>query len=86
MPARMPIGVEISVDRPTIIRLPTIALSRPPPSLPGAGVVCVNRSMLSAPKPLTISVIRIQASTARPTDMASTDMAMPMRCVSRRLR
>jgi hypothetical protein len=34
----MPIGVLTAVDRPTIIRLPTMAL-RPPPSLPGAGVV-----------------------------------------------
>ena len=32
-------GVLTRVDRPTIIRLPTMAFIRPPPSLPGAGVV-----------------------------------------------
>src|SRR5471032_3407613 len=39
MPAKMPIGVEISVDRPTSSRLPVMALIRPPPSLRDAGAV-----------------------------------------------
>jgi hypothetical protein len=35
-------GADPAVDRPTISRLPTMALRRPPPSLPGAGVSTVN--------------------------------------------
>ena len=86
MPARMPIGVLTRVDKPTIIRLPTIALRRPPPSLPGAGVSPENIVVDSAPKPLASRVQRIQARTARPIAIASTDSAMPTRCASRRLR
>jgi hypothetical protein len=36
----MPTGVPMSVPEATMMRLPTIALARPP-SAPGGGVICV---------------------------------------------
>ena len=82
----MPIGVLIRADRPTIIRLPTMALRKPPPSLPGAGVSWVKIAADRPPNPLASKVHKIQLSTARPIDIASTDNAMPMRWLRKRLR
>jgi hypothetical protein len=48
----MPMGVDTRVVTPMIIRLPTMALRKPPPSLPGAGVSWVKKSQPSAEKPL----------------------------------
>ena len=81
----MPIGVETNVDRPTIMRLPTMAL-RTPPGLPGAGVSIVNSVCDSAPKPLISSVARIHSRKPRPIAIAMTDSAIPTRWPSRRRR
>ena len=45
-------GVENSTVKPTISRLPTMALRKPPPSDPGAGVSSVKNSHDRAEKPL----------------------------------
>ena len=73
VPARMPIGVPISVAVTAIIRLPTIALSSPP-WLPGGGVICVNNDSSSAPKPFCSSTIKIHASQNRPKIMVNPEM------------
>ena len=62
----MPIGVEISVAKPTIIRLPTIALAMPPPAVPGAGVFLKKKSGVKAASPFEASVQRIQIKPIRP--------------------
>jgi hypothetical protein len=77
----MPIGVEISIENSRISPLPTMALRRPPPSEPGAGVSWVNKSMLSAAKPLENSVHKIHISASRPKLIAIIDRPMPMRLI-----
>ena len=82
----IPNGVLIMVDVITIIKLPTIALSKPPPSLPGPGVFSRNIAGLSALKPLIISVIKIQDKKIRPMDIATTDASIPNRWRHKRRR
>src|SRR5512139_1753945 len=84
MPARMPIGVAISMENNRMRPLPTMALRRPPPSDPGAGVSWVNRSQLSAAKPLENSVHKIHSSAASPRLIASMERVMPTRLIQMR--
>src|SRR6218665_43999 len=83
-PASPPTGVETSTVKPTIIRLPTMALARPPPSEPGAGVDWVNIFQSSAAKPLASSTLRIHTSTNRPSTIAPSDRVRPMAFERRR--
>ena len=48
-----------------MIRLPTMALSRPPEE-PGGGVICVNTASDRPPKPCTKASTRIRTSQLRP--------------------
>ena len=73
----MPMGVANSTVAPTISRLPTMALRRPPPSEPGAGVSWVNMFRSSAARPLDSSTYRIHSSTARPSTMEPMDRVNP---------
>jgi len=57
-----------------MIRLPTMALARPP-SLPGGGVVCRNRLGRIASRPLTSRVPRIAASQNSPITVAVNENA-----------
>ena len=77
-----------STLKPTNIRLPMMALSKPPPALPGAGVFCVKSFQSSAAKPFLNSTARIHSSTARPSTMASIDSVSPtaLRHLRRRYR
>jgi len=77
-PANTPTGVETSTVKPTINRLPTMALARPPPSEPGAGVDWVNRFQSSAANPFVSRTLRIQSSTNRPSPIAPSDSVRPM--------
>ena len=56
----MPTGVETNTVKPTIIKLPTIALRKPPPSVPGAGVSLVSKLAASASVRATISLTIIR--------------------------
>src|SRR4249920_3073481 len=71
VPAAMPIGVAISTANTQIIMLPAIALSRPPPSSPGGGVIWVNSIGLNAVTPLDRVVQQIQTRKARPISAAA---------------
>ncbi len=75
----MPTGVLTSVASPTIIRLPTMALARPPPSEPGAGVDCVNMFQSMALIPFVNSTTSIHSRTNKPSAMAIIDRAIPIR-------
>ena len=83
-PANTPMGVDTSTVKPTISRLPTMALAKPPPSEPGAGVDCVNMFQSKAAKPLDSSTLRIQSSTNRPSAMAPSERVRPMALERRR--
>ena len=78
MPANMPIGVDTKTVSVTIIKLPNIALRKPPPSVPGAGVSWVNNFKSRADKPFENRMYKIQISTAKPTAMADIDKAKPI--------
>ena len=75
----MPIGAVIAVVATTIMIVPTIAFIRPPPSLPGAGVVSVKIAQSIAPMPLTARVYKIQSRKKMPDTIAETDRNMPSR-------
>ena len=79
----MPTGVLISVPKPTIIRLPTIAL-RSPPAEPGGGVSCVNSVGESASNPRTNSTPRIHRRKNMPNAIVASDMARLKRFFSMR--
>src|ERR1044071_1035902 len=79
----MPIGVPTRLAMPTRIRLPAIALSKPP-SLPGGGVIFVKRSSVSPPKPSLTTSNRIQASQKRPNAIAASESASATRFTSLR--
>ncbi|MCY1383905.1 hypothetical protein D9M69_720760 [compost metagenome] len=85
-PARMPIGVDTSTEKPTISRLPTMALARPPPSVPGAGVDWVNMFQSSAAKPLLNSTNRIHSNTVRPSAIEPIERVRPTALDQRRWR
>src|SRR5918994_4480095 len=55
------------MPRKVRIRLPTMALASPPPSLPGPGVTCVKTRGAKAVKPCQVSIPRIQPSTKTPS-------------------
>ena len=74
MPARMPIGVAMSVATPTIITLPTMALARPPAE-PGGGVVCRNSDGAIAPMPFAKSTTRIQIRNTMPNAIVASDIS-----------
>ena len=77
-PANTPTGVLIRVQLTISIKLPTMALARPPPSDPGAGVLCVNKFRLIAEKPLINSTARIQIKKTMPNTMANMERAKPI--------
>jgi len=60
-------------------------LANPPPSEPGAGVLCVSMEKLKAEKPLNIKMLKIQSKNARPMIMADIDNTMPMKLERLRL-
>ena len=66
----MPTGVATKTESPTIIKLPTMALRKPPPSVPGAGVSLVSMFRSSAANPLENSTTKIHISTVNPKPMA----------------
>src|SRR5450759_2498542 len=76
-------GVPIRVPTSVIIRLPAMALSRPP-ELPGGGVICTNTTGVSAGSPWSNSVNNIQHSQNRPNSMASTETDSPAALMMRR--
>jgi len=86
MPAITPIGVLIKVQLPTIIKLPTMALSKPPPSEPGAGVLCVNMPTFKDEKPLNIKMLKIHNKKTKPKAMADMDKKRPTVLLILRLR
>ena len=51
----MPIGTAISAARAVMIRVPTMALDRPPSSVPGGEGSWVKKSQLMAPMPLMVT-------------------------------
>ena len=86
MPAKIPTGVATSTDKPTINKLPTMALRKPPPSVPGAGVSLVKMFQSNAAKPLVNKTTKIQSNTDKPKAMASMEVAIPQALARRRLR
>ena len=84
-PASTPTGVLIKVQQPTNIKLPTMALARPPPSEPGAGVLAVNNDRSIAESPLNSNTPRIQDRNSMPKPIADIDKARPILLVRLRL-
>src|SRR5574340_795341 len=80
----MPIGVAISMENNRIRPLPTMALRKPPPSEPGAGVSWVNMSQFRAAKPFENSVHKIHSSAISPRLIAAMDSVMPIRLIQMR--
>src|ERR1700693_4735006 len=72
VPAKTPIGEPIKMPSKVITPLPYNALSNPP-SLPGGGVVCVNKCHDMPAKPCEINVQRMAARHARPASVASNE-------------
>ena len=54
-----------------------MALAKPPPSEPGAGVDWVNMLMSSAATPFLNSTPKIHSNTTKPSTMAPIDRANP---------
>ena len=79
----MPIGVPISTASAVSIRLPMMALSRPPAE-PGGGVISVNTASESPLKPSYSSTPRISTSQPRPNAVAASDSTMVMEFLRRR--
>src|SRR6202044_2207439 len=82
-----PIGVPTAVPSAVWIRLPRMALERPPPE-PGALVTVMKISGLSPGTPSMIKVIRIQASAPSATAVATPAriVASPFHCARSRRR
>jgi hypothetical protein len=72
VPARIPIGVPTATASVPIIRLPKIALRRPPIS-PGGGVDSVKMARSIPENPSYSSVPRMTASHPRPNRVAATE-------------
>jgi hypothetical protein len=70
--------VLISVQKDTIIKLPTIGLAKPPPSVPGAGVFAKNKAGLIAENPLYNRIDKIQNKKSIPIDMAIIEKVKPI--------
>ena len=77
--------MDTKTANPTIIKLPTMALRKPPPSEPGAGVSLVNKLKSKAAKPLEKSTNKIQSKAIKPKDMATMDKVRPIKLVRLRL-
>ena len=73
----MPIGVLTKAVTNTIIKLPTSALAKPPPSEPGAGVDWVNMAQSKDCKPFFNSTNKIHSKTNKPKAMAIMDRVNP---------
>src|SRR5574343_1821608 len=71
-------GVETNTAKPSIKRLPTMALRKPPPSVPGAGVSWVNMFRSTADRPFLKRMNKIHSRTAMPSTMAPMESARPM--------
>jgi hypothetical protein len=84
-PAKTPIGVLSKEHEATIIKLPTMALAKPPPSVPGAGVFLNNKSKFRAEKPLTVRISKIHSKNAKPMAMADIDKTKPKKLARLRL-
>jgi hypothetical protein len=74
-----------NVQDTTIIKLPTMALAKPPPGVPGAGVLCVNKSKFKAEKPLNIKIAKIQSKKTKPMTMADIESTKPKKLARLRL-
>jgi hypothetical protein len=70
--------VLISVQKDTIIKLPTIGLANPPPSVPGAGVFAKNKAGLIAENPLYNRIDKIQNKNNIPIAIASIEKVKPI--------
>ena len=68
----MPIGVPKTTAKVVMIRLPTMALSRPP-SAPGGGVISVKTASDSPLNPSHSSTPRITTSQPSPSSVAPND-------------
>src|SRR5260364_359711 len=84
--ARIPSGALIAVASPVSIRLPAMALTSPPPSAFGGGVLAVNNDADHPLIPCWIAVINIHASHSRPNAIAAQDRASAMVLRQRRAR
>src|SRR3569832_2385934 len=80
----MPIGVVFCLVFCWFCLLFLLALRKPPPSEPGAGVSWVNMSQFKAAKPFENSVHKIHNSAISPRLIATMDSVMPMRLIQMR--
>src|SRR3954469_15587434 len=71
----MPSGIPARTASAVMIRLPTMALRRPPVA-PGGGVISVNTCGESAPTPSQSRAPRMSPSQPRPSAAAATDSPM----------
>jgi hypothetical protein len=78
-------GVLNKLHDKTIIKLPTMALAKPPPGVPGAGVLWVNRLKLKAEKPLNIKMAKIHSKKIKPMAMADMESTKPIKLARLRL-
>ena len=86
VPAAMPIGVAIATASAHISSEPANALSRPPDTSPGGGVICVNRCGPNAARPRLTVVHRIQTSQNRPSAVAAAAISIVAPLTIRRRR
>ena len=82
VPANMPIGAQISSAIRSMIKLPTMALERPPSS--AYAVIFVNSESFSALKPFSAVIQRIQTRKTRPIKVATPLNVSAMTLVMRR--
>jgi hypothetical protein len=83
VPASIPIGAPMKTPKTVSIRLPTMALARPP-ALPGGGVISVKMASDRPPTPFQRSVAKTITSHAAPKAVAATDRPMVTALVRRR--
>src|SRR5260221_8515839 len=83
MPAIMPMGVPISVPIAAMIKLPAIALERPPLA-PGGGVIVRKSAGPRALKPASNKVNRIQPNQNSPINIVRSDTARLKRLIHNR--
>ena len=60
------------------MRLPRIALAKPPPSEPGAGVLCRNTSKLIDENPLINRMLKIHKRKVMPSTIAAEESTNPI--------
>ena len=80
----MPIGVPMATPSVVMISDPMMALSRPPPAVPGPGVVSVNTARFRPATPFHNSATRMNASHEMPNSAAPQHSVMAMALARRR--